>query len=104
MKKIFQWITLSSADPKKYSLSVKMALLAAVPYILGIVSASCGIGLVCIGLDAEGLNQFIQVSENIVLLVLSLVSAVGFVYGFLRKLYLSALGENKVVEEWSRYS
>ncbi len=103
-KKLFQWLMLSSADPRKTSLSVKMALLAIVPYVLNIASTACGLGLVCLGVDAEGLNQFVQVSENLVLWSLSIVAGIGFMYGFFRKLYRSATGDNKVVASWSEDS
>lgn len=100
-KKLLQWVWLSSADPRKTSLSVRMALLGVVPFVLNFVMGACGIGLVCLGVDAEGLNQAVGVIENIVFWSLSIVAGIGFLYGFGRKLWLSATGDNKVVASWS---
>lgn len=99
--KLFQWLLLSSANPSKFSLSVRMALLGVVPYILSIVTAACGFGLVCLGVEAEGLNQVVGVIENLVFWGLSIIAGVGFLIGFVRKLWLSISGENKVIATWS---
>ena len=100
-KKLYQWLVHSSADPNKTSLSVKMALLAVVPYVLNLVTAACGLGLVCLGVDAESLNQVVKVIADIVFWALSIVSGVGFVIGFGRKLWLSLKGQNMVVASWT---
>lgn len=79
MKKIWNWIVMSSADPTKYALTVKGAIVFAIPFIVqfsGIAS------------EAE-LNQF---ADNVMVIVQSLLLAIGgvlSVIGFIRKVYLS---------------
>ena len=96
-----QWVMLSSANPKEVSLSVRMFTLGLVPYILSLVTAACGFGLVCLGVEADSLNTLAQMLGDIVFWSLSIVSGIGFVIGLVRKLVLTAKGNNKVVATWS---
>lgn len=88
--KVFQWIWYSSADPSKVSLTVRATLLGIVPVVLNAVSLACGFGLVCLGIDAEGLNGVVNGIEAIVVGVLSVVAAIGMLYGFVRKVVLTS--------------
>lgn len=90
------WLVNSSADPSKYSMAVKFALLGLVPYVLQATALACGFGLPhgCITLDQNALAAVVEALSNIVFWVLSILSALGFVYGFIRKLYRTAVGTN----------
>ena len=101
LKKIWQWLVQSSANARQVSLSAKAALLAIVPYILSLSTGACGLGLVCLGVEAEGLNQVVEAITNIIFWGLSIVSAIGFIYGFGRKVWLSITGNNEVVARWA---
>ena len=92
MKKFFNWLWRSSADPKKVSLTVRAAGIAAIPVILRIASTACRYGLVCLGVDAEGLNKVVDAVESIVYGGLLAIGSFGVVYGFIRKLYNTATG------------
>ncbi len=93
MKKVFQWIVYSSADPRKISLTVRAALLGVVPMLLNAVSVACGFGLVCLGVDADGLNTVAEAVSNLVFWGFSIVSGVMFLYGFVRKIVLTSTGQ-----------
>lgn len=98
MSKFIAWVVLSSKDPRKISLSVKAALVAIIPFFMHAVTVSCGFGLVCLGVDSTHLQEVAEVTSDIIFWVFSIVSAIGFVYGFIRKLWLTAKSENKVLE------
>lgn len=93
MKKIWNWIWYSSADPKKVSLTVRASALALVPAALSIISASCGFGVVCLGVDQASLNQLIEYIVQAIEVLLAIVAGVGMLFGIVRKIYLS-------VSEW----
>lgn len=99
--KILQWLMLSSADPSEISLSVKAPLLGLIPYILSVATTACGIGLVCLGVEATELNQVVGKIESIIFWFFSIIASIGFLIGFVRKLWLSIKGENQVVATWS---
>lgn len=94
MKKIFNWIWKSSADPKKVSMSVRYALLALIPATLKVIATACGFGLICLGVTAEGLNTFVDAIVDVVYALLLFISSLGFVYGFLRKIYNTVTGKS----------
>lgn len=98
-KKIWEWLVKSSADPTKTSASIKFALLGVVPYIIHLLTLACGFGLVCLGVDTEWLNQFVEVLSQLVFWILSIISAIGFLYGSTRKVYLTAKGQNPVLKK-----
>lgn len=92
IKTAWAWIITSSKDPSRYSLMVRGALLAIVPTVLSVLSAACGFGLICLGVGAGDLNQVAENVGAIVQSVLTIVAALMFVYGLLRKIYLTATG------------
>ena len=94
LQKIWKWIVLSSADPKKSSLTIKMAIVVAIPWILKITGVTCGLGLFCVEADENSLNQLAEGVANIAFGVLNIAG----VYGLARKIVLSALGKNKVTK------
>jgi hypothetical protein len=89
-KNAWSWLVQSSADPARISLTVRGALLALVPTILGIVSAACGFGVVCLGVDEPTLNQFIEAIVAIIQAVLALVAAFWLIWGLIRKIVITA--------------
>ena len=103
VKQAWQWIVQSSANPQATSLSVKMALLGIVPYALNIATAACGFGLVCLGVDAVGFNDVVEAISDTVFSGLTIVSSLGFIYGFGRKIVLSVKGRNQVVAGWREH-
>lgn len=86
MKKIFDWIWYSSANPSKVSLSVRAAGLLLIPQVLSVITTACGFGLVCLPIDDASLRELVQVGENIVFWVLSSIGGLMFIYGFIRKI------------------
>lgn len=94
MKKIINFVLKSSADPKKYSLTVKMVLLGTIPYVMQVLGIVCALGLSCTVFDQTLLERFAAGVAEFVFLALSLVSVIGVVYGLLRKIKLTLMGEN----------
>lgn len=95
--KLLDFLLVSSQDPKKWSASFKFALLGLVPVILHTITAACNFGLYCIGVDADSLNELVNVLSSLVFYVLSAVAAIGFVISFVQKLVRTAQGKNKAL-------
>jgi hypothetical protein len=79
IQSFWEWIVFSSKDSAKWSLTIK----GAVPFILILLSWK--------GLTVDGnlLNQFIDQSINILVLIVQLGSACTALFGLGRKIYLS---------------
>lgn len=90
LKACWEWLVWSSANPQKLSLTVRGALLAIVPTFLGIVSAACGFGVVCLGVDEPTMNQVVEGIAALVQALLSVVAAIWFLWGLIRKIVLTA--------------
>lgn len=95
ISKILDFLLVSSKDPKKWSMTFYSALTLGIPYIVHIAGVACGFGLVCLGVDADGLNAIAQGLETLVFGVLTAVGAVGVVYGLVRKLIRLMQGTNR---------
>lgn len=98
MKALFTWLLKSSKDPQKVSLTVKMAIIAAIPWVLQGIGITCSFGQVCLNIDATELQELAVHASNIVLAVLLIVGNVGAIYGFLRKLWRTINGQNEVLK------
>ena len=90
-----KWIVTSSADPQKYSLMVKSALLSVVPFLIQGLQLTCGIHLVCLAVDGSVLSTVADTVANIVYMALSIIAGVGFLWGLGRKIWLN---------RWSAYN
>lgn len=75
-KSFIKWFVKSSEDPARVSLTVKSALVAILPIVMMLT-----------GVDDSESDLLINTIADIVFYGLSLVSAVGVVYGFGRKLW-----------------
>lgn len=96
--KILDFLLISSKDPSKWSASFKFALLGIIPVFLHVVGTACNFGLYCIGVDADSLNQMVNVLSMIVFYVLSLISSIGFVITFIQKIIRTAQGRNEAIQ------
>lgn len=92
---ILDFLLVSSKDPTKWSLTLKMALVGVIPYIINAVGIACGFGLVCLGVDTAGLNALAEGLEKVAFFVLSTIAAIGVVVGLARKFIRSAQGTNR---------
>jgi hypothetical protein len=88
MRDFFSWLITSSADPDNTSLAVKGLLLGSVTYVLQVSTLVCGLGLLCLGLDADWLTSAINGLTTILTGVLYLVSGAMAVWGLIRKFRL----------------
>jgi len=94
LKKLFRWVLVSSADAERYSLTLRAALIGAIPAILWATGAACGLELVCVEVSGDLLREISSGASNALFLALSAVSAAGTVYGLVRKIKLTATGKN----------
>lgn len=98
LKKVWLFISKSSADPKATSLTVKFALLGIIPYIMQALSLVCAVGQQCYSVDATLLEVAFEAIADGVFYVLMLVSVAGSLYGAARKIVRTFKGENLVIE------
>lgn len=87
MKKLFNWIYWSSKDPQKVSLTVKMGLLASIPYILQTLGVTCALGIICFSTTESELKQLFDLISAVVLFALLIVSHLGLIVGIVRKIF-----------------
>lgn len=74
-KSIWNWVVVSSADPKKLALTVKAGL----PFLVSLFL------LFGYHVDASALGEFVDAAVNVAVLVVALVSGLATVYGAGRK-------------------
>jgi hypothetical protein len=92
IKNFLHWIVVSSSDPNDLSLTLKGALLAAVPTIM------LASGIFHINVSQQDVLSLVQALVITLQAGLQLVGASIAVIGFLRKIYLSATGRNQFIE------
>lgn len=97
LTKFYNWLLLSSADPKTASLTVRGALTAVIPWVLNASSLACGLH-VCSNLDQNSLTQVAGVASDVVFWGLSIVSGCQIVYGFFRKIFRTLTGTHLGVQ------
>lgn len=97
MKTFWNWLSKSSTDPMATSLTAKAIMTSVIPFILQATHLACGVA-VCVALDQNGLTTVVGVLADIVFWVLSIYSGIGFLYGFVRKISITAAGNNPVIQ------
>lgn len=104
MKQIIDFIVLSSADPRRYSLMVKGALLTVLAFLGGefatIMGIMCDIGSYCYPVTPSLLDELRHAIDVIAQAVFFILTAIGLVqmsYGALRKAWRTFRGENLVI-------
>ena len=102
IKTAIRWIMVSSADASKWSASVKFALLGAVPFVMQAIGLACGLEIACVSVTGDELQTVALSVSNIVFLALSTVSAVGTLYGIVRKIYRTIDGTNLTLAPYWR--
>jgi hypothetical protein len=98
LQAVIVWLFTSSADADKVSLSVKMALLGLIPYAMQAIGIVCGLDVYCVDVDQGTLTELAEGVGNLVFYALSVVSALGTVYGVLRKLWRSVTGTHRAFQ------
>lgn len=96
---VWTWITISSADPEKYSSTIKFALLGIIPYVLQATALACGFHLphACVSLDQDALTAIIEGISNVAFWSLSLVSGIGTLWALIRKVGRTIQGSNRAI-------
>lgn len=101
LSKVWRFIVLSSADPKRSSLALRgfglMAITMFVSDIVPTIRVVCELGYLCEFVEpsfVETLNELLDVATTIVYYALLTISAAFAFVGTLRKLHRSFRGEN----------
>lgn len=89
MKKLITWLVVSSKDPTKYSLTLK-AILA---FAATVVTMAAGLANIQVGDLTPMVNAIIEAVQAFFLFV----SAVVAVIAGIRKVYRTAIGENRAI-------
>jgi hypothetical protein len=87
-KNFWDWLITSSADPQRTSLMIKGVLTIGGGKLLAVLTALCGLGMICLGIDANWLQQCIELITQIVLGVFYLIGASVALVGLIRKVKL----------------
>ncbi len=99
IRKACRFIVLSSADPRKVSLTVKASLLGLIPMTMQALDIVCQWGHTCTTIDQSLLAAVAETIANGVFYGLSLVAAFGVLVGLVRKVDLTIKGENRALHE-----
>ena len=84
----WDWLVVSSVDPYKVSLALKGLLLTVVSFIVPVLA------LMGNAIDNEQVQNVVDAIAAVVQAFLSLVGAIIFLYGLIRKVYLTIVGKN----------
>lgn len=98
LEKILNFIILSSADPKKFSLSFKAGALFLVPFLMQAYGMVCAFGYRCIDIDPSIFDTVIDMMANLIFLFFSAVATVLSLCGIFRKMYRTFTGTNEVLK------
>lgn len=93
MKKIINWVIYSSSDPYKTSMTIKGILLGGATYLLFFAN------LFHVQLPETELNNLIEQIVKAVELLMQIISIFWVIYGSLRKIYLTLVAKNKVLNK-----
>lgn len=97
IENLITWIFVSSANPRNASLTVKMALLGIVPWVMQAIGIACALDTICIDLDQSALEAIATDVAQIVYYGLTIVSSVGLLYGLGRKIWRTVFGDNQAL-------
>ena len=99
LRKVWRFIVVSSADPRRTSLTVKAALLGLIPYTMQALDIVCQWGHTCTTIDQSLLAAIVETIANGVFYVLSLAAAFGVLVGLVRKADLTIKGQNRALHD-----
>lgn len=88
IKNFWNWLVTSSADPEKTSLLIKGVMTIGAGKLLSVLTALCGLGLLCLGIDATWLQQAIDILTQLSLGALYILGAGIAAWGMGRKVKL----------------
>ena len=80
-----KWLVTSSSDPLKFSLTIRGLLTLGAGWLLHASVVACGLGVYCLGVDEQTINQGVQVLTNLAYAAALSLGAVMAVIGFIRK-------------------
>lgn len=93
IEKIVDWVLNSSADPSKTSLAVRGALVLGVGIFVKAAATACAVGVSCVVVDQNLLGSVVDALTNVVFWACSIIGAIGFIAGVIRKLFITLTGQ-----------
>lgn len=96
--KVIKFILISSADPRKASLTVRALTLGLIPYAMQATGIVCELGYTCVDLTPTLADQIVAWITSSVFYVTLAISTVGAAFGLYRKLDLTIKGQNKAIQ------
>lgn len=96
--KALKFILVSSADPRKASLTVRAFTLGLIPYAMQATGLVCQLGYTCIDITPTLADQIVNWATNGVFYVTLIISLVGTTFGLFRKFDLTIKGQNKAIQ------
>ncbi|MEK7992882.1 MAG: hypothetical protein AAB403_03660 [Planctomycetota bacterium] len=81
-----KWFVTSSADPLKFSLSIRGLLVIGGGWLLNASVLACGLGVYCLGVTDYSVNQAIELITQIAYALALFFGSVMAAWGFIRKL------------------
>lgn len=94
IEQAYVFLMVSSADPRKSSLTVRALALGVVPYIMQVTGMACSLGVHCVIVDPTLVDAIVTSVTDITFYTLTLVSVIGTIWGLIRKLFLTLKGEH----------
>lgn len=98
INRIALFIFASSQDPRQMSLTIKGLLLGVIPFTMQAIGLVCAIGYTCYDVDQGMLEELVEGITHVAFYALSVVSAFTALRGLVRKLYRTAIGENRALK------
>jgi hypothetical protein len=89
-----KWLVTSSADPTKYSATIKGTGYMLVAWAISLFGVTCSFHIVCVQADGDSLRTVVDTVATITQGILLVVGGIHFLAGFIRKLYY---------DRWSAY-
>ncbi len=85
INRFITWLVTSSEDPLKVSLTLRAAFVVAGAWLLKASVTLCGLGLYCLGLTEDTINQVVNLLTNITYGIAVIVGSMAALYGLVRK-------------------
>ena len=80
IKKIWNWLVVSSANPQKISLTVKGVIISLIPILLTLS------GIAHLSITSDGITNIASLIANLIDVSFTIIASISIVYGIIRKI------------------
>lgn len=99
LKKFYNFIVKSSADPRATSASIKFLLVGFIPYAMQALDLVCKFGERCYAIDASVFELIIDTFANAIFYALTFFSSLGALWALGRKFIRTFTGNNLALRD-----